>query len=426
MTDLTRRVLSSVLASVLTALLSVSSFAAGGGFSNFVDSGGYRPGQFRDVNGTEWFATYVGSACNYGLFKGKSADAFDPGAMLTLGEAVTLAARIKSIYDTGRADFIESDPYYKVYADYAIANGIIKSHGDYDGLASRVRFAELIYNALPPEAFTGINAIPDYAICDVMPYAGYGAAIYALYRAGVLTGADRFGTFYPDSNITRAEVCAIMVRTASPAARVKTMLPVQIPAEIIFRRSTDAVFLLETFDESDKSIRTATGFFISGSGLAVTNLHVIENAANATITLSNGDVYPVLGVCATDEKNNLIIFSIDSDNENWSYLDLADSDLLEAGNTVYALGSPLALINTITEGVISRTSREVDGQTFIQFSAPISFGSGGSPVLNTLGQVIGVASSSFSYGQNLNLAIPVNFIKQMQPGECIPLKALLQ
>ena len=421
-----KRALSGILAGTLAILLTVSALAAQDGFGNFTLSDNYKSGQFNDVDGTEWYAMYVENACNYGFLQGKSANAFDPSGLLTLGEAVTLAARLMSIYKTGAADFAESIPFYTAYADYALANGIISSHGDYGSIASRARFAELIYKALPSEAFPEINDVQDYSICDVTPDTGYGAAVYALYRAGVLAGSDRYGTFFPDSSLTRAEACAIMVRLAAPAVRLRMTLPDQIPAETIFRRSSSAVFLIETFDVRNESIRTGSGFFVSDTGIAVTNLHVLESAASATVTTPGGDVFPILGVLAISEKYNLTIISVDSGESPCNYLSIADSDLLEAGSTVYAIGSPLSLINTMTEGIVSNKSRELDGQTFIQFTAPISFGSGGSPVLNTLGQVIGVASSSFSYGQNLNLAVPANFIRELKPGECIPLKEFLE
>ena len=422
-----KRFLAVILAATLAAAAApAAALAAPGGFGNFSSSGEYAAGQFRDVDDASWFALYVESAYNIGFFRGKSAELFDPGGLLTLGESVTLASRLRSIYRTGSAVFAETTPYYAAYAEYALENGIIGEHGEYGSIVTRAVFAELVYNALPPEAFPEINAVPDYGICDVVPGMRCSEAVYALYRAGVLTGSDRFGTFFPESSITRAEACAVMTRLALPAARLKTILPEILPAELIFERCTDAVFIIETFDANDESIRTGTGFFITGDGLAVTNLHVIENAARATVTLSDGSVYPVCGVHAVTEENNLIIFSIESESAGRSCLALADSALIETGNTVYALGSPLAFINTITEGIVSTKSRVVDGQEFIQFTAPISFGSGGSPLLNTRGQVIGIASSSFSYGQNLNLAVPVNFLKDLEPGACIPLEDFLQ
>ena len=200
----------------------------------------------------------------------------------------------------------------------------------------------------------------------------------------------------------------------------------QIPAEIIFQQSADAVFLLETFDVAGVSIRTGSGFFISDSGFAVTNLHVLDNAASASITLYNGEIYPVKGVHALSEEFNLVIISIDSDNSDWDYLTFADSDLIETGNSVYVIGSPLGFINTMSAGIISNTRRDIANESLIQFTSPISFGSGGSPLLNTRGQVIGVTSSSFSYGQNLNLAVPINNVKTMEPDEGVTLDSLLR
>ena len=199
---------------------------------------------------------------------------------------------------------------------------------------------------------------------------------------------------------------------------------VRIPAELIFQECADAVFLLETFDSDGESIRTGSGFFITDTGLAVTNLHVIQNAASATITLYDGTVYPVRGVHATSEEHNLSIISIDSYEGKTAFLPLADSDYALAGNSVYVIGSPLGYINTMTGGIISNTKRDVDGNALIQFTAPISFGSGGSPLLNTLGQVVGITSSSFSYGQNLNLAVPINHLKAMKIGESVSLASM--
>jgi len=419
-----KKAITIILAFALLLALSVNALAAQDGFGNFIYSGQYVTGQFRDVRGTEWFAQYVEDAYNLGFFRGKSAGLFDPGGQLTLGEAVTLAARLRSLYYTGKADFAESIPFYTVYASYALSHGIIKSHGDYAAPVTRARFAELVYNALPPEALEAINNIPEYGVCDVVPGPSYSDAVYALYRAGILAGSDRFGTFFPESKLTRAEASAIMVRLAVPASRVAIKLPIQMPGDVIYQRSKDAVIMLETFDARGKSIRNGSGFFISDTGYAVTNLHVIQNAARAVITLSSGEVYPVRGVHAMSEEFNLVIVSIESDAGGWSFLNLADSDRIEAGSTVYVLGSPREMIGTFSDGIISNTSRDLDGDTFIQFTAPISFGSGGSPLLNALGQVIGVASSSFTYGQNLNLAVPVNFVKALEPGECITLAEL--
>jgi S1-C subfamily serine protease len=137
-------------------------------------------------------------------------------------------------------------------------------------------------------------------------------------------------------------------------------------------------------------------------------------------------------VNASSAEYNLVIFSVDlgagedGGAADVSYLRLADSDLAVEGSTVYALGNPLALVHTITDGIVANVYREVDGNIFFQFTAPISFGSGGSPVLNTLGQVVGVASSSFSYGQNMNLAVPANLIKELAISKCVSLNEFIK
>jgi len=349
---------------------------------------------------------------------------FDPGGILTLGEAVVLVVRLQGIYLTGSSNFESSVPFYAVYADYALSVGIIKNHGDYTKPVTRAAFAELIHNALPPEALPEINIIPDFGINDVAADSESGQAIYTLYRAGILTGSDRFGTFFPGGVLTRAEAAAIMVRLANPSLRVNMILPTSIPAEIIFERAADAVFMLETHDRRGVTVRTGSGFFICSSGLAITNLHVLDDAYGATATLNDGSRHPVSGVLAMCIESNLAMIKIESPDNDRNVLTLADSDFVEAGNTVFALGSPRALINSITGGIISNTARIADGRVFLQFTAPISFGSGGSALLNTLGQVVGVTSSSFSYGQNLNLAVPINHARNLEAGELIPLDEL--
>ena len=217
-------------------------------------------------------------------------------------------------------------------------------------------------------------------------------------------------------SIVLAITLALLLLTNAAAARTA-----QIPAEVIYEQNADAVFMLETFNEFGRSIRTASGFFISEDGLAVTCLHVFEDAESATVTLSNGDSYEILGINAKSEEFNIAIFSLDADKTGWNFLSLADSDLIEPGNTVYVIGSPFGYVNTMSAGIISCKEREVAGEKLIQFTAPISFGSGGSPLLDARGRVIGINSISFSYGQNLNLAVKINHVRSMQPGECVPL-----
>ncbi|MCL2365998.1 MAG: trypsin-like peptidase domain-containing protein [Oscillospiraceae bacterium] len=417
-----KRTLTFFIACALLALLPFRALAAQPGFDHFVPADGFAAGQFHDVNADRWYAPYLCDAVSFGLILGRSEHTFDPYGLLTMGETVVLAARLSRIYHTGQADFDASVPFYTVYVQYALSRGIIDAPGNFSAPVTRTEFAGIMHNALPDYTFTTINDIPDFGIRDVASDTPGGAAVYALYRAGILAGSDRFGSFLGGTHISRAEAAAILVRLAHPAVRLDISLPTAIPVEALFAQSTASVFMIETFDAQGRSIRTGSGFFIASDGLAATALHVVQGAANAHVVLFCGEILEVAGIRAVNADFNLALIEVRSETNNRSYLTLADSNLLETGNRIFAIGSPRNLINSISAGIVAHTSRELAEENMIQFTAPISFGSGGGPVLNILGQVVGVASSSFTYGQNINLAIPVNLIKELELGDLITME----
>ncbi len=94
----------------------------------------------------------------------------------------------------------------------------------------------------------------------------------------------------------------------------------------------------------------------------------------------------------------------------FDYLKIGDSAKVVGGQTIYTIGCPLGLENTISAGLISNPERLFDGQTWFQISAPISPGSSGGALINEFGEVIGITTGTFIDGQNLNLAIPIDQI----------------
>ncbi len=177
----------------------------------------YSQGQFSDVAANQWFTDSVASAFEYGLMKGNSATTFSPYGDVTIAEAITMAARIHSIYSTGTEEFKQTGAWYQVYLDYALKNNIISKayyNCDVKNKATRVQFAEIFANALPEKGLSAINSIADNAIPDVKSSNNGASAVYKLYRAGILTGSDVYGTFSPDTYITRAEAAAIVSRMA--------------------------------------------------------------------------------------------------------------------------------------------------------------------------------------------------------------------
>lgn len=204
-----------------------------GNLNNFEEVNEYTVGQFSDVSSSSWYADSVAAAYRKGLVKGTSATQFNPNGNMTIAETITLAARLRSIYETGKAEFEQSDPWYQTYVDYATENGIIAEgdFSDYTKAATRAQFAYIMAKALPGEALSTINNIPFGQIPDVSLSETYSGAVYKLYKAGILTGNDSYGTFTPDSTITRSAVATIVTRMADMSLRKEFVLedkPVEV------------------------------------------------------------------------------------------------------------------------------------------------------------------------------------------------------
>lgn len=212
-----KRLLSLLLALLMAAVFCVPAAAAGSGLKKV---NGYTPGQFTDVPADAWCAANVQTAYEYGIMGGKSAAYFDVNGSVTVAQAIVMACRLNSGYYGRNISFTESpDPWYQDYLDYAKKNGVVWQFDSYDTAISRADFAVILQSALPKAALNTISSIEDGAIPDVKTGAAYYDAVYALYKAGVLTGNDSKGTFGPDTNISRGAAAAIVSRMADSSLR---------------------------------------------------------------------------------------------------------------------------------------------------------------------------------------------------------------
>ncbi len=211
--------------SMVLAIMPAGIFASVPGPENFKKVNTYVPGQFEDVLASDWFAPNVADAYEFGLMIGAGDAFFNAYGDVTIAEAITMAARIHSIYTRGSDRFEKAALWYRPYLDYAVWNGVIAGeYTDYGKTATRAEFAEILAGALPAEALGEINTVVDGAVPDVDPKAGYAPEVYKLYRAGILAGNDAYGTFTPGSNIARAAAAAIVTRMADASLRVKITL----------------------------------------------------------------------------------------------------------------------------------------------------------------------------------------------------------
>ena len=144
----------------------------------------------------------------------------------------------------------------------------------------------------------------------------------------------------------------------------------------------------------------------------MTNYHVIRNGSSAVIKLPDGAFFAVDGVLASDKNRDIAI--IKAHGSNFRSVTLGDSDRLQVGQQVIAIGSPLSLESTVSNGIISgiRTVEE-EGGKFVQITVPISPGSSGGPLFNMAGKVVGITTSGLRGGENLNFAIPINDVKPL-------------
>ena len=229
-----RKLLSLLMALALMVGLMPAALAADN-MDHFKKVNDYPAGKFTDVAASSWYAESVQKAYELDLVKGSSGNTFSPTQNLTISSTLALACRLHSIYHTGKADFQQGEPWYQVYVDYAVENGIITAgqFTDYNANATRRQFAGILVKALPAEELKAINTIEDGDIPDLAAGSANYEDIYTLYRAGILTGSDKYGTFLPETPIDRASVATIVSRMALPDQRRQVTLeekPVTVTA----------------------------------------------------------------------------------------------------------------------------------------------------------------------------------------------------
>ncbi len=410
-----KKAISVLLTVVLT--LSCGLTALAGSMDNFKVTKKYEANQFTDVAESSWYAENVKMAYELSLVNGTSANTFSPNSNITIAETITLASRLNNIYNGNTYSFVSGKVWYQTYVDYAVSKGIINAneYSDYNKYATRSQFAKIFASALPDEALKEINQIADNSIPDVSVESNNASSIYKLYRAGILTGNDAKGTFAPDTNIQRSAVAAIVSRMAKVSLRKAFSLntgdsKATLTSDEIYEKYSPAVFYVIVYDANGEAFATGSGFFVKSSGVAVTNYHVIDGAHSARIILPDSQKeYIIAGVYDYDEDEDWAIIKVNG--SGFSTLDIATSESVKTGQKIYTIGSPLGLQNTISEGLLSNKIFSESGDFgYYQISAPISHGSSGGALLNEQGQVIGITSAGLNEGQNLNLAIPMDFV----------------
>lgn len=183
---------------------------------------------------------------------------------------------------------------------------------------------------------------------------------------------------------------------SAPAAK-------QTPAEIALH-STPAIVSIRT----EHSL--GTGFVVDKAGLIATNMHVILGGERLVVILPDKRILPIVEVTSHDANVDLAIVRIAA--TDLPALTLGDSEAVHAGDPIVAIGHPLGLEDTVSNGLVSAV-RSLEGISVLQISAPIAPGSSGGPIFNERGEVIGVCTALLAGGQNLNFGVPSKYLKKM-------------
>jgi Flp pilus assembly protein TadD len=181
--------------------------------------------------------------------------------------------------------------------------------------------------------------------------------------------------------------------------------------EQIYEKVNDCVVVVLSYNQDDKLISLGSGVVYNEKGYIVTNFHVLNEGKYIVIKHYDKTIKDVK-IIGFDVNNDLLILKV---QENIFHpIKIADISELKVGQRIYAIGSPLGLENTISEGIIGglRYFDEL-GREFIQITASISHGSSGGAVVNSRGELIGISTLSMVEGQNLNFAIKISEIKNI-------------
>ena len=363
-----------------------------------------------------------------GLFSGVSENNFDLERVPTRTEVLVMLIRVLGEEQTAldgdyEHPFTDVPAWADPYVGYAYENGLTKGTSPTKfgtDNASAVTYLTFMLRALgysdvdgdfawdnPFDLAKGLGLLPSIVDTDNFLRADIVTVSYAalsvnlkdstvmlaekLIEKGAFT-SETYGANYRGTKLTDKE------------NEGKTALT----AEQIFSECSSAVVYINTYDEDGEPDWNGSGFFIDESGIGVTTYYTLEGAARAEVVLpATGQKYDITGIFDSSGRYDWVVFKVDG--EGFDTLRLSPLPV-NGASTVYAIGSPAGLENTVSEGIVSNARRVYGEFAYIQTTAAISSGSFGGPLVNKYGEAIGIIHD-YEYGaQNINFALPVSAI----------------
>jgi len=238
-----------------------------------------------------------------------------------------------------------------------------------------------------------------------------------LLLSSLLTGASAQERRVPSSlNELRLSYAPVVQRAAPTVVNVYAAKTVAVQNPLlddpVFRR-----FFGAQGGEQQVQRSLGSGVLVDASGLVVTNNHVIEGADQVKVSLSDKREFEA-EIVLKDTRSDLAVLRLKTQGEKFPAIEFSDSDTLQVGDVVLAIGNPFAVGQTVTHGIVSAVARTqvgiTDYQFFIQTDAAINPGNSGGALVDVSGKLVGINTAIFSRSggsQGIGFAIPANMVK---------------
>jgi serine protease Do len=227
--------------------------------------------------------------------------------------------------------------------------------------------------------------------------------------------------------IPRSAITSVTKAAATTDASLATVASVAsgqfYSASTRISPARDVSSLVKQIGEAVVQVKTpgglGSGFFINEDGYLITNFHVIEGETEISVEVYHQldgqldrETYKQVKIIAINKFHDLSLLHIeDKGAPKFKPVTLGSADALNVGDGVFAIGSPLGLERTVTQGILSTKTRQLEGELYLQTSTQINPGNSGGPLFNLAGEVVGVTNMKITFGEGLGFAIPVELVK---------------
>lgn len=240
---------------------------------------------------------------------------------------------------------------------------------------------------------------------STLKYVLVGLGVAVVLCVGILIGVRRQSVV----ESTPGPSSAVSSTQTKGTEKPSPLPPPKLTTAEIADRATRSVVIVENFNEDGEKAGQGSGYVYANTGIIITNYHVVRGATSLTVRGPSKESLRVESILGYSIENDVAALQVSAS------LPILESEILEpvkVGDRVVAIGAPLGLESTVSEGIVSAL-RDAGGTHIIQTTASISPGSSGGPLLDEYGKVIGLTTATVRDGQNLNFVISIRHVSEL-------------